>query len=152
MSDDRHIIRAYFRASLFNARIRVYVCYDDGGMKEFLLAYYPDEIQFTEADFTGKTRAEALQLQAERDQACLQARATDFRNLIAVVCTRAPQGRNGLEGFLLGDEYRVKQHADDSFTVYLRDGAGQWQPQGRASHRIVLRYFNKKEWVQAAGL
>jgi hypothetical protein len=49
----------------------VTVTYEDG-TQEVLFEYFPDEISFTEAEFIGLTKEEALQLFHRKDVAYLQ--------------------------------------------------------------------------------
>lgn len=56
---------------MFDPMPSVKVKYDDGA-EETLFTYYPDEISFTEGEFIGKTRSEALALRTEKDIAYLQ--------------------------------------------------------------------------------
>lgn len=51
----------------------VFVRYEgDGDNEELLFAYYPDEIDFVDAELQGLTKAEALRLFHDRDVAYLQ--------------------------------------------------------------------------------
>ena len=39
----------------------------DGGVKEYLFSYYPDELSFTKEEFIGLTRDQALDLRHKKD-------------------------------------------------------------------------------------
>lgn len=49
----------------------VIVSYENGN-QETLFSYYPDEISFSEEEFIGLTREEALRLKIEKDKKYLQ--------------------------------------------------------------------------------
>ena len=49
----------------------VKVTYEDG-TEEVLFEFYPDEIDFTEKEFIGKTRKEAKRLKYEKDRKWLR--------------------------------------------------------------------------------
>ena len=48
------------------------VVYDDGYVEERLDSYYPDELSFTEDEFIGLTRQQALDLVRYKDKLYLQ--------------------------------------------------------------------------------
>lgn len=56
---------------MFDPMPAVIATFEDGST-ERLFEFYPDEISFTAAEFTGKTRSEALALQQKKDKAYLQ--------------------------------------------------------------------------------
>ena len=49
----------------------VRVTYEDGS-EEVLFEFYPDEIDFTEEEFIGKTRKEAKRMKFEKDKKWLR--------------------------------------------------------------------------------
>ena len=51
---------------------KVTVTYEDG-TSEDLFSFYPDEISFTDREFIGLTRKQALELRTDKDVAYLQA-------------------------------------------------------------------------------
>jgi len=58
-------------ASIFGPLPKVTVTYDDGS-SEVLFTFYPDEINFTADEFTGKTKREANQLRHNKDVAFIK--------------------------------------------------------------------------------
>jgi len=50
---------------------KVVVTYDDGN-QETLFTFYPDELSFTEREFVGLTRGEAMSLRQRKDVAYLR--------------------------------------------------------------------------------
>lgn len=75
MSKIKTIVSAVVGAtppSVFDPIPDVTVTYDDGDTEK-LFSFYPDEISFTEAEFIGKTRGEAIRLKQSKDKAFLQA-------------------------------------------------------------------------------
>ena len=58
--------------SIFGPMPSVTVTYDDDSTEQ-LFTFYPDEINFTESEFVGKTRNGAMALRHRRDVAFLQA-------------------------------------------------------------------------------
>lgn len=50
---------------------KVTVVFEDGSQEE-LFQFYPDEISFTDAEFIGLTRAEAIELRRSKDLAYLR--------------------------------------------------------------------------------
>ena len=48
------------------------VVYDDGSVEERLSCYYPDELYFSEDEFVGLTRQEALDYVSYKDKLYLQ--------------------------------------------------------------------------------
>jgi len=57
--------------SLFGPIPRVAVTYSDG-IRETLFTFYPDELSFTEQEFIGLTRDQALALRHRKDVAYLR--------------------------------------------------------------------------------
>ena len=57
--------------SLFDPMPKVIVTFEDGGVEE-LFDYYPDEISFTEKEFRGLTKEQAINLKFEKDKRYLQ--------------------------------------------------------------------------------
>lgn len=57
--------------SLFDEMPKVKATFDNGETKE-LFSFYPDEINFAEGEFIGKTAAEAVALKGKKDVAYLQ--------------------------------------------------------------------------------
>lgn len=57
-------------ADFFNMP-KVAVTYDDG-TEETLFTFYPDELSFSEREFIGKTRTEAMALRHRKDVAYLR--------------------------------------------------------------------------------
>ena len=57
--------------SFFDPMPKVAVTYDDG-TEETLFTFYPDELSFSEREFIGKTRTEAMALRHRKDVAYLQ--------------------------------------------------------------------------------
>ena len=57
--------------SFFDAMPEVHVVYEDGS-KEKLFEFYPDEISFSESEFIGLTRDEAVHLKFKKDKNFLQ--------------------------------------------------------------------------------
>jgi hypothetical protein len=57
--------------SLFDPIPRVTVTYNDG-IKETLFTFYPDELAFSEQEFIGLTRGEAMSLRHRKDVAYLR--------------------------------------------------------------------------------
>lgn len=58
-------------ASMFDAMPVITATFDDGTKKE-LFSYYPDEIQFSEAELIGLTEAEVGSLRVKKDVRYLQ--------------------------------------------------------------------------------
>lgn len=56
---------------MFDPMPKVTVTYDDDST-EVLFSFYPDEINFREAEFIDKTREDALQLRQKKDVRFLQ--------------------------------------------------------------------------------
>ena len=50
---------------------QVLVQMEDSSEMEFLFEYFPDEISFSQDEFIGLTKAEAVSLKGEKDLACL---------------------------------------------------------------------------------
>ena len=57
--------------SLFDPMPKVAVTYNDGN-QETLFTFYPDELSFTEREFVGLTRGEAMSLRQRKDVAYLR--------------------------------------------------------------------------------
>lgn len=56
---------------MFDPLPRVIATYEDA-TKEELFAFYPDEISFTEQEFVGLTKEEAMALRTKKDKEHLQ--------------------------------------------------------------------------------
>jgi hypothetical protein len=56
---------------MFDPMPKVEVTYEDGST-EVLFEFYPDELSFSESEFIGKTRDEALALRHNKDVAYLR--------------------------------------------------------------------------------
>jgi len=56
---------------MFDPMPKVTVEYEDGSTEE-LFSFYPDEISFTEAEFIGLTKEEAMKLRHNKDVAHLR--------------------------------------------------------------------------------
>lgn len=67
---EKRIAKAVISAmprTMFDPMPTVTVRYEDG-KSEILFQYYPDEIRFTEDEFVGLTRSEAINLKFNRDR------------------------------------------------------------------------------------
>jgi hypothetical protein len=60
-----------FPKSFFDPMPAVTVTYSDGATEK-LFSFYPDELSFSEGEFIGKTRDQALSLRHRKDVAYLQ--------------------------------------------------------------------------------